>query len=96
MLLLVNLASARVRDPFSRPSPEPLPPRLTADCILLGTPRLEVPGTVLSPTGHRAILRGPKRQYLVAVGDRLGDYRVVGITRGQVVLGRRDQRFRMP
>jgi hypothetical protein len=67
--------------------------------MLLGgfsAPEIEVPGVLLSPTGNRAIIRSPKNQHLIEVGDQLGDYRVHSIGARGVVFAFKKYRFFMP
>lgn len=57
-------------------------------------PKMLVTGTLLSSSGNLAILKGANQTYLVRVGDRLGDYTIVGIDRLQVVARHGRYRFR--
>jgi len=56
-------------------------------------PVVQMQGLVLSPTGNKAILKSEKRTYVVAVGDRLGDFKVARVQRNGVTLTQKDHSF---
>jgi len=59
----------------------------------VAAPQVEVTGMLLSPKGNMAILKGPKRTYIVKAGDKLGDYRVAAIDKKTVTFKFKDKKF---
>lgn len=59
----------------------------------IAAPEVSVKGLLLSHSGNRAIIQGPKMTFIVKAGDKLGDYRVASITKNQVVFSYKDKKF---
>ncbi|MBS2036970.1 hypothetical protein JST97_18410 [bacterium] len=59
-------------------------------------PQLNVLGLLTNSKQPRAIVAGNKNTYIVAQGDRLGDYRVARIDRSGITLAYRQLRYHCP
>ena len=98
----VNLAQKQVvqRDTDTHVSP----PRITPPQAHRGdpvqsvetAPKLNVLGLVTNSRQPKAIVAGAKSTYIVAQGDKLGDYRVARIDRSGITLAYKNTRFHCP
>ena len=59
-------------------------------------PKLNVLGLVTNSRQPKAIVAGARSTYIVAQGDKLGDYRVAKIDRSGITLAHKQTRFHCP
>ncbi|MBN9414181.1 hypothetical protein ABS71_18440 [bacterium SCN 62-11] len=59
-------------------------------------PKINVLGLVTNSRQPKAIVAGAKSTYIVAQGDKLGDYRVARIDRSGITLAYKQSRYHLP
>lgn len=59
-------------------------------------PKLNVLGLVTNSRQPKAIVAGEKNTFIVAQGDKLGDYRVAKIDRSGITLAYKQARYQIP
>lgn len=64
--------------------------------IFEAAPKLNVLGLVTNSLQPKAIVAGAKSTYVVAQGDKLGDYRVAKIDRSGITLAYKQTRYHCP
>ncbi|MBX3171759.1 MAG: hypothetical protein KF760_30390 [Candidatus Eremiobacteraeota bacterium] len=64
--------------------------------IIPTAPKLNVLGLVTNSRQPKAIVAGEKSTFIVAQGDKLGDYRVAKIDRSGVTLAFKQNRYQFP
>lgn len=65
-----------------------------AEVVTVAPPAVTVTGIINGPS-NRAILTSPNQSYIVKVGDKLGDYKVSGITAKAVLFKYKDKTFKV-
>jgi hypothetical protein len=58
-------------------------------------PDVSVNGIVVGGGTSRAIIKGPEQSYIVSVGDKLAEYRILAISSGAVTFGYKGHKFKV-